>query len=317
MRKLSSRNFGLKNRDMTLALKNALKEQGYAYKTIDDYTKHASSFVAFIESNLVTTLNEIKREHVEKYGLYVQNKFHLGDISLGTAHMKICAVNTLLRCARMDEKLSVYTVKDMKILKRNHIAKENKSSSSEKHKEIKSFVSERLAAQLDLQRYLGLRFKESCLIDATKASKEAQLRGSVRITEGTKGGRSRIILVHSEQQRSALTEAAKIQGKDKSMIPPELSYKTYKNQYYAEVRMHSFHFHSERHAFANNEYRRLMKVDSPVISGCSHGKEHIAYLAIKLNVSHKEAKMRDLNVRQKIAEFLGHGRISITNNYLG
>ena len=116
MRKLSSRNFGLKNRDMTLALKNALKEQGYAYKTIDDYTKHASSFVAFIESNLVTTLNEITREHVEKYGLYVQNKFHLGDISLGTAHMKICAVNTLLRCARMDEKLSVYTVKDMKIL---------------------------------------------------------------------------------------------------------------------------------------------------------------------------------------------------------
>ena len=54
-----------------------------------------------------------------------------------------------------------------------------------------------------------------------------------------------------------------------------------------------------------------------VAAGVRHGKAHHAFLAERLGLSVAQAKAWDLANRKTIAEELGHGRIGITNAYLG
>ena len=47
--------------------------------------------------------------------------------------------------------------------------------------------------QIEMMRNFGLRFEESCKINATKAFKEASQKGILTVTSGTKGGLARVI----------------------------------------------------------------------------------------------------------------------------
>lgn len=50
---------------------------------------------------------------------------------------------------------------------------------------------------------------------------------------------------------------------------------------------------------------------------CSAWLPHIKWLARQLKISEAEAKERDQKVRAQIAQELGHGRVEVTNAYLG
>ena len=318
MRNLEVRNFGLKSRDMTLAGKNAMREAGDSYKSIDVKSGHFRQFVDHIREDGVKDLRQVDKSHIRSFAAEVAERYERGQIAASTVQNMLSAVNSTMAYARQDDKCTVHAVRDAGLPSRSHIATESKSVSIDVHQAVQLQVSERLAVQLDLQRELGLRMKESCLINAHSALHQAEKSGVVQITKGTKGGRSRSVPITSEKQISALQNAAVLQQKDRSMVPAEQSLKSYINSCYKELEATVMcGFHGERHHYANSRYEQLTGVKSPVEAQIKHGKNHINYIAQKRNITTEQAKSLDLNARTKIAEELGHSRISITNNYLG
>ena len=169
---------------------------------------------------------------------------------------------------------------------------------------------------LDLQRSLGLRFEESAKLDAGKALSEAQERGSVTVEAGTKGGLERTVPA-SPEAVAALERAAEVQGGDRSMIPADQTYAAFQSECYRELREAGGEgFHGERHAFAQERYSELTGASAPVVEGWGR-EERFERLADALGVSVEEAKAKDEEARQQIAKELGHGRIEVTNAYLG
>ena len=60
-----------------------------------------------------------------------------------------------------------------------------------------------------------------------------------------------------------------------------------------------------------------MGVKCPVAANVDHGRSHYGYIAERLSMSVSGAFLLDKNVREQIAAELGHGRIDVTNSYLG
>ncbi|MEZ8495221.1 integrase, partial [Vibrio splendidus] len=133
---------------------------------------------------------------------------------------------------------------------------------------------------------------------------------------GTKGGRPREISINSHHQIEALQHATNFQKNDYSLIPSNLTWAQYQSFSYREMKSVVLHFHQERHYYANLRYEQITGVLSPIQSNVNHSK-HYDYLSKSLCITRKEAILLDHQTRQKIAEELGHSRISITNNYLG
>jgi hypothetical protein len=157
-----------------------------------------------------------------------------------------------------------------------------------------------------------LRFKESALLDARGALKQALSERLVRVDAGTKGGRPRIVPILRAEQVAALATAAAIQD-GRSMVPKDARYVDFQRACYREFSV----WHGERHAYAQARYEALAGVPCPVAAGVKHGKAHIAFLAERLGLSLRQAKALDQETRKTIAEELGHVRIGITNAYLG
>ena len=169
---------------------------------------------------------------------------------------------------------------------------------------------------MELQRELGLRYEESAKIDARAALAQAERTSTVTISAGTKGGLSRSVPIVRNEQIEVLRNAAAIQGNHRSMIPAQQTYWQYREQCYAE-KPDNYQFHGERHDYAQQRYEALTGIPCPVAAGVGHGAEHHQYIADRLSVSVAEAKQIDRDAREQVASELGHGRIGVTNNYLG
>ncbi|MBC7002732.1 integrase domain-containing protein [Photobacterium sp. BZF1] len=317
MRNLNTPNFNLGNRRMDLALKNALIELGQSYKSVATNHGHIKQFTSYLfKEHGIRQLAKIEHGHVAAYANVLVERYDQGEISASTAQNALSAINSAMSQARQDEVCRV-TGKEAGLPGRTFVATKDKSVDDDKHMAIKAKVSERLASQLDLQRTLGLRFKESCLINANNILKQAKSHGTVRIIDGTKGGRPREVPITSPNQMEALKVAAQIQGEDKSMIPPSMTFKDYREAANNEIRGKMAGFHGERHTYANDRYEKLSGLPSPVRAGIEHGKAHHQYISQQLSISISEAKALDHAVRLQISNELGHGRIDVTNSYLG
>src|SRR5690606_32921396 len=151
------------------------------------------------------------------------------------------------------------------------------------------------------QRTLGLRFEESLKINAFNALEQALRDNRIKVTAGTKGGRTREIAIVSEKQIEALTNAIQYQSARGSLIPNDLTYAQFKRLCYREIETFDLTFHRERHAFANARYLQLTGAKSPVESGKS-GRGHIEDLAEIAGLTVAEARALDLDARLAIAE---------------
>jgi hypothetical protein len=171
---------------------------------------------------------------------------------------------------------------------------------------------------LDLQRALGLRFQESAKLDARAAYAEALETGLVTIVLGTKGGRERVIPA-TEAAMVALEKATMLQAKDRSMIPTEMSYASFQSLSYRQLRAaigKGTGFHAQRHGYAQERYQTILGAPPPVVAGWRRS-ERMEQLAKYLGISLSEAKAKDEAARLQIAFELGHGRVEVTNEYLG
>lgn len=316
-RNLNVRNFGLRSRDVGRALISAYRLKGNGKATNATVKTALIAFKVYLKNEFnINDLRKVNRSHVLAFASNLNDKFERGEISASTAQNYLSPVNVALENARLDQSCKVDGVRSAGLPSRSGIADRYKGVTLEQHERAKSLVSERLSVQLDLQRELGLRLKESCLINAKATLEQALLEGKVDIIYGTKGGRLRTLNIESHSQIETLQRAAILQGKNYSLIPEKQTWSQYQAQVYRDISNTGINFHAERHHFANDLYEKIVGCESPVKARISHTQRHI-YMADKLAVSLLKAKQIDIEARLYIAKALGHSRVSISNNYLG
>ena len=195
---------------------------------------------------------------------------------------------------------------DLGIEKREYTTNENKSASIQSVDLSK--MDERIAASLVLQSEFGLRREEAMKFQPEYAlsgrspldagTNEIRLKGS-----WTKGGRDRVIPIKTQSQREALAKAAYL-ARSGSMIPPDRSYRQHLIIWEKETAAQGIgRTHGLRHAYAQRRYLELTGWAAPAVAGIR-----------KLT---PDERLKDQEARKIISEELGHGRIAITNAYLG
>jgi hypothetical protein len=307
-------NYGLGNRDMAWAGYNALKRDssGRSFSGLDTTAMRWGRFCEWAKGMGIKRMEKIAKDDVVRYGVELAGQVKAGEMEESTAQNYVSAVNVVMEIARGDQAVTVSPTADCGIGRRTGIATASRAVGEAEHRQAQERLPERLGALLGLQRHLGLRFKESALLDARGALKQALSERLVRIDDGTKGGLPRIVPIVRMAQVEALARAAAVQD-GRSMVPEASRYIVFQRACYRE---HSG-WHGERHAYAQTRYEALVGTPCPVAAGIKHGKAHHAFLAERLGLSVARAKAWDLTNRKTIAEELGHARIGITNAYLG
>ena len=312
-----ARNFGLQSRDMSKAGLNALKEGMKSFQSIATIHDRWRVFSTWIKSEQgIKDMRDIDKAHLVAYAAHLNDRYERGEIAPSTAQNYLSAVNRVMEIARGDRQVRVDPVAEGGLPKRSGIASGDRSVSEVAHSVAVGTASERLGALLELQRNFGLRFEESAKLDAVKALREAEKIGSVSVKDGTKGGRARTVPITNATQVIALQRAAAIQD-GRSMIPADQSYREFRQDAYREIGRHPVNFHGERHHYAQTRYRELLGAECPVKAGVKHGGTHHEYLAKALGISVEQARILDKEIRAEVARELGHGRIDVTNSYLG
>lgn len=324
----NSKNYGLRSRNMNTAAKNALNEKFQAgqigYGSIQSQHQRFQSFSQFVKTeHNINDMRAIDKQHIEKFADRLNERIERGEISPATAQNVLSAVNTVMSQAIGNNSLKV-SAKECGLPSRSGVATENRACASAQHRSVVDQLPERLGVMAEMQRSLGLRFEESCKANPQQMLRDAICRQTITIEYGTKGGQARTLSITSSKQLEVLQQATNIQGNHHSMIPKNMTYSQFQSSAYKEYAQHNYRPHSERHAYAQNSYSKHLEAItktpnllSPVQSGIKHGPLHHQYLSQKIGCSVKQAKEYDNQARLRVAEELGHHRISITNAYLG
>lgn len=132
-----------------------------------------------------------------------------------------------------------------------------------------------LLKQLDYRMQLINRFKSEFGFREKEALKfrfkEATEKAGIIQLKATwcKNGRPRTIEIVNESQRQLLREVGvfmKEQG-DYSMIPRELTFRTYRNLVQDKSTELGIHGHGLRHAWAHDRFKQLSGMDCPIVGG--------------------------------------------------
>jgi integrase len=162
------------------------------------------------------------------------------------------------------------------------------------------------AMNLELMDSFGLRLKESILIRPVIA----WCGDALKIVDGTKGGRPRVVPVRTQQQRDVLTRAIALASSSfvGSMVPPGKNLKqTLQRAYYifrkAGITKAKLNItpHGLRHGYANDRFEEVSGM-LPTVRG-GHGENY--------------DRPKDLAARMVVSEELGHSRVNITAAYTG
>ncbi len=307
-----SRNFGVGSRDMKRAGCMVWRASSASFASVSTNSSHWRAFTNWAKTNGLSKMEKICATDIVAFGEYLAARVKDGTLALATAHTRISVVNRTFELVRGDKKVRACAVRDCGLPRRSNITKTSKSMPVEKHQMLCNSLPGLISALLNLQRLLGLRFKESALLNARAALKNAQKFGWVLIMRGTKGGRARKVPITTVEQMEALEHAASIQD-GRSLIPKKLSYAQFRRACYRQFS----HFHSERHAYAQARYQSLTNAPCPVVAGKKHGKDHLQFLSQTLAISIEEARHTDDVARKQVSRELGHRRKGITNAYYG
>lgn len=160
-----------------------------------------------------------------------------------------------------------------------------------------------IQASLLLQAAFGLRREE-----AMKFQPQAAIRGDHITLQAswTKGGRARTVPITTLEQRHVLQHVMKLVPGRGSLIPAELSYVEHLKRFeYQTLKVNLRNTHGFRHAYAQNRYRVLTGQFCPLAGG----KDWATMT--------QQERETDRAARRQISAELGHGRLKITDIYLG
>ena len=160
--------------------------------------------------------------------------------------------------------------------------------------------------QVDLVRVFGLRVREAIMIRPALADHKTVLR----VEEGTKGGRMRVVPIRTQEQRDVLDAAKRLaeQSERGSMCPNTRSVDSAKRRLYyvlgEKLGLNKKRLgctpHGLRHEYANDLYEEISGVPSPVRGG-----------------SPNFDRESDDAARSQVTGDMGHARLSITSAYVG
>jgi len=120
-----------------------------------------------------------------------------------------------------------------------------------------------------------------------------------------KGGRDHCIPIHTPEQRQWLNEAKHlVKHKNRSLIPKDTSYKTYRSRFNKTCQRADIN-HCHGHWYAQQRYYELTGWQCHAKNGPSRGQLT------------KEQRVVDQQARLQVSYELGHSRINITSVYLG
>ena len=163
-------------------------------------------------------------------------------------------------------------------------------------------LPERMQLAIRLQMAFGLRLEESLKFRVALAD-----RGNAITLKGSwcKGGRERTIMVTHDRQRDLLDEVHRVCG-DEAIIPAAASYITFRKAFEkATLKAGIANLHKHRHWYACWRYRTLTGLKPPAEGGPSHNLLRLA------------ERTRLDGARLQISHELGHGRVEVTDAYLG
>jgi hypothetical protein len=314
---MGTRNYDLGTRDMKAAGRVALEEGMRSFSSIDTMADRWNLFIDYVrEHHAIGRMELITHDIVVAYGETLVDRVDEGELEAATAQNYVSAVNRVLEIARGDRHIAVSPTRDCGIPLRTGIAVDNQIVSTNEHFTWLSNSDKLTKILLRLQRAFGLRFEESAKFDARNAETWLDIK-VLPVTNGTKGGRQRKIPICTNSQRDILWAARQHQESHHSLIPQDMTYAEFRRQCYRIATAQGIRFHRERHTYANLRYKWKMGAESPVMIGIPHGDPHHEWLALQLCIHVAEAKERDQVARRESAEELGHGRVEVTNAYLG
>jgi integrase len=160
----------------------------------------------------------------------------------------------------------------------------------------------RIRAALRLEAAFGLRREE-----ALKFRPAVSIRGDrlALVPSTTKGGRFREVEITHPAQREVLEEVAALAGSG-SLIPAGTTYREYLNRYKHQTRAAGLgNAHGLRHGYAQWRYKRLTGWACPAAGGPT---------IERMTPAHER---QDRAARMQISRELGHGRLDVTDTYLG
>ncbi len=155
---------------------------------------------------------------------------------------------------------------------------------------------------LELQRAFGLRREEAIKFMPGYADQGDHIRLKA---SWTKGGKTRVVPVITQEQRAVLDRAHRLAGTG-SLIPPQRTYIQQLRTYERHTTQAGLSkLHGLRHAYAQSRYQQLTGWACPAAGGP---------VANSLNT---EQRKQDYQARLTISRELGHVREQISAVYLG
>lgn len=307
-----SRNYGLGTRDMAQAgdraLRPACARGEMAYATVATLGERWRSFTSFAKGHGVGRMERVTPELVQQYGQDLAQRVRDKALSPAYAQNLVSAVNSVMGQVRSGWH-SVSPTRDCGIEQRCAVRTTpprgiDRDRLAPALDELRSSGNTHGAAVAELARELGLRSKEASLLNTRAALRQAQTHHTIRITDGTKGGRPRTVPITTTNQVVALQRAAAVQGRERALIPADQNWKTWRQGGLRDARetlqAHGIsRLHELRAAYACDRYQQLTGHAAPVQTG---------------TITDRTA---DRAARERIAAELGHGRAGIAAAYIG
>ncbi len=167
---------------------------------------------------------------------------------------------------------------------------------------LASIKDDHVRVSLELQRAFGLRREEAIKFIPAYADQGDHIRLKA---SWTKGGKTRIVPLLTEEQRAALNRAHRLAGTG-SLIPPQKNYIQQLRTYERHTTLAGLSkLHGLRHVYAQSRYQHLTGWACPAAGGP---------VAKTLNA---EQRKQDHQARLIISRELGHVREQISAVYLG
>lgn len=296
----------------------AIKASGGSYKTRYNHTREVLRFVATLRQigYGVQKWTNITNKHIAA----VVNHWRDEKLSVATIKEYLSAVRVAAR--HFDNSSIAPDNRAFGLENRVYVTNQDKSVPQAAYeravamlKSSDSINDNRVAAQLMLQRTLGLRKEESFKF---KPERSVLQDGRLLISAGTKGGRERIIH-HATSEAQAAIAYAKCVISSTNTMANTMTERQWNSFYYRTLRVHGISkatcgasSHGLRHAYAQQHYHQITGFAAPVKFG---SVEAFRINAEKLGGSNWRAL--DQEARSIIMGELGHHRNDVAGIYVG
>ena len=159
--------------------------------------------------------------------------------------------------------------------------------------------------QLAMMKAFGLRVSEAILM----RPRTSTFGDVLKVEEGTKGGRTRVVPIRTDEQRRVLAQASELSMRSRkgALVSPDRTVQQERRRlYYVCEKLGitkaqlSITPHGLRHEYANDRYEEISGTPSVVRGGSA--------------ILDEEA---EANARHAVSTELGHKRLSITSAYTG